>query len=197
MASSVREVCAIVRNFFESIPSEHIVVPMGLLETIIPAIEWRLSNNGPFKIVISRKVWGHRNLRGMFHRYSDRAEVSYSNGLNLCWTRFVICKEISHLVIDCKKQNFTHDPVELVQQLIAGGPSLNKDDGLQSEHLAAVAAIELLLPWKLRGEIKAMVNNGITDLEIALKFRVPEHVVTYLVRSKYWDVSLICHSEIV
>jgi len=52
-----------------------------------------------------------------------------------------------------------------------------------------VAAIEMLLPWCLRGQLEAMDREGMTDLQIAHNFRVPEKIVNLMLRSQYKELS--------
>jgi Zn-dependent peptidase ImmA (M78 family) len=176
----------------DTIPPEQLTVPVELLKVIAPRLEQRICGKGQFKIFPLSKTWGNCHLKGLLKRYKDRAEVLYSASMNTCWKRFVICKEMSHLLIDTESKHFTYNPMELVQQLITGAPSLTLDDRLASEHLAVISAIEILLPFQLRGRLKEMLSSGNNDRHIAQEFRVPENVVTYLVRSKYWEVSEAC-----
>lgn len=194
MASTLREVCSTVRKFLESVPPERIGFPVGLDDPILCGVEAKKTTaHQPFKINRVRKAWGNSQLKGMLLRYPDSAEILYSVNLNPCWTRFVVCKEAAHLLIDTDSKHFTHNPVELIQQLLVGAPSLNSDDPFRSEQLATFAAIEMLAPWPLRPEITKMLEKGWTDLQIAKVILVPEDFVNYLVRSRYWEVSEQCH----
>lgn len=200
MALSLNQICGVVRDFYKSIPEDKIVAPIGLTDTIVPALERRLSAEGKASgVKVESRLWGSRHLKGMLLRYetSNGAPlILFSRELNACWSRFVVCKEVAHLLIDAKEKHFTHDPVELVQQLIAGAPSLNSDDEIHSERVAVIAAIEILAPWKLRPKIQELAKSGLSDHQIATFFRMPEAAVNYLLRSRYWSVSSECHEKI-
>jgi hypothetical protein len=63
------------------------------------------------------------------------------------------------------------------------------DVNIGSERFATMAAIEMLLPWCLRGRMRAMANEGLTDLKIAQEFRAPEKFVNLILRSNYGQIS--------
>ena len=68
-------------------------------------------------------------------------------------------------------------------------PAIKFDHEMNSEHLAGVAAIEMLLPWKYRPEMQKMMGAGKSDYEIAHAFRALEKVVSLLLRTPYGKVS--------
>jgi Zn-dependent peptidase ImmA (M78 family) len=192
MALSHEDVCGMVRKLWDSInlPSGELMGPVSVRNTLIPQVALLKQIGGkPFPIETLNKGWGHASLAGLLLRYPDEAQILYSVNLNLCWARFVICKELAHLVIDTDAKHFTHDPQGLVQQLIIGAPTLNSTDPVRSEQLAAFAAVEMLLPWSVRPCIRKMKDEKATDLEIAQRFSVPQQVVNYLVNTAYWDES--------
>jgi hypothetical protein len=100
-----------------------------------------------------------------------------------------VCKELAHLLIDTDAKHFTEDPVSLVQELVNDVPVMQPDHDVNSERLAMIAAIEMLLPWCLRGHLVAMAGEGMSDLEIAQKFRVPQKIVNLMLRSNYKEFS--------
>lgn len=59
-----------------------------------------------------------------------------------------------------------------------------------------IAAIELLLPWKIRSELVAMKEAGKTDLEIAEFTKVPEKFVNVVIRSNYGVLSSRVNKEL-
>jgi len=125
----------------------------------------------------------------MLLRYDTHAKIIYSQSMNTCWRRFVVCKELAHLLIDTDAEHFTQNPVSLVQELINDVPVMRTDHDINSERLAMIAAIEMLLPWCLRGRLTEMAEEGLSDLQIAQEFRVPEKIVNLMLRSDYGSFS--------
>lgn len=81
------------------------------------------------------------------------------------------------------------DVISLVQQLITNAPVIEAESPIESEWMGIVAAVELLLPWKLRPEIQKMSESGKSDFEIAEFARVPEKFVNLVLRSPYGKTS--------
>jgi hypothetical protein len=139
-----------------------------------------------YPIQLEPKKLGNR-VWGMLRRYSDHAVITYKCDLNFCWTRYVVCKELAHLLIDTDASHYTTDPVSLVQRLIAGLPT-QLDAELESEYAAGYGAVELLLPWCLRDHFDYLVQRGDTDLQIAEEFKCPAIYVS-MMRGRYGALS--------
>jgi hypothetical protein len=190
------DICVLVRDVFRAISETGITpaAPIKLKELLIPAVASRLGTPHGGKFIISAQEcdWQASKIRGILLRYNARAEILYSAQLNLCWKRFVVCKELAHLLIDENNEHYTVDPISLVYRMITD--VLPKyDDDLESERLAMFAAIELLIPWCLRNEFISMVIDAKTDLEIAHYFRVPQAIVGFL-RRDYFELSAQANS---
>lgn len=183
------DVCLVVKDLFKTIGE--ISSPIKVEEILIPAIAAKLvaSTGKPYQIELKCQNWQANQISGWLERYPDHAVIYFSASLNSCWSRFVVCKELAHLLIDSEVKHFTKDPMLLVQELISKLPSTKFDHDMNSEHLAMMAAIEMLLPWGLRGEMDQMAAAKKSDYEIALKFRAPEAFVNLLLRSPYGDIS--------
>jgi Zn-dependent peptidase ImmA (M78 family) len=130
----------------------------------------------------------------MLFRYSDHADIFYSASLNVCWSRFVVCKELAHLLLDTETKHFTKNPVALVQGLVTQVPILKPENDLVSESIALYCAIEILLPWHLRASMNEMMKAGKSDYEIAVHFRAPENIVNLMLKSPYAKISASANS---
>lgn len=115
-------------------------------------------------------------LKGWLARYKDHARIIYSTDLNVCWSRFVICKEAFHLLCGDIK-NFCIDPVTLVNGLLTS-PAFGIDGEQDIERLAVYGAMELLLPSDFDAVLYEAESSGMNHYEIALKFRVPEKIIS-------------------
>lgn len=110
------------------------------------------------------------------------AQIYVQASLNDCWRRFVVCKEIMHCIIDPQSNRLVGTIEDL--KLLAEGlvnrtlAALEDNAALDSEHMAEVMAIEALFPLELRETHEDAYNEGIlTDLQLALRYKVPEEVV--------------------
>ncbi len=185
------DVCLIVKDLFKKIGSGGDSIPIKVDSVVLPAVAGFVTtpNGLPYKISLDCKNWPANQLSGMLFRYPDRAEVIYSSTLNTCWARFVVCKELVHLLIDTEPKHFTKNPVALVQEIINKLPSVACVEELNSESLAIVGAVEMLLPWHLRKKMEDMMASGASDYAIALEFRAPEKIVNLVLRSEYGKTS--------
>ena len=179
-AARADEVFLIVRAIVDAIATGgSLALPIPVNK--IPGVTSVLSVVEQQSDVKSVKLFCHdlklHHLHSLVFRYGSWAAIHYSAQSNVCWRRFAICKEAIHLLIDNQSCHFTTDVVSLIDQLVVGGV-LQPDTPLDSERMAEVAAIELLLPWRLRPDIEAMSKAGATDYQIAFKCRVPQNIGT-------------------
>jgi Zn-dependent peptidase ImmA (M78 family) len=188
------DICVVVRDLYDSIEKTGIVVkcPVQISKVLLPAVSKKIASG--YQISLLARNWNSRYMQGLLLRYQDKAEIIYSSSLNTCWRRFVVCKELAHLLIDTEQTHFTQDPVALVHELINDVPVMEVDDDVNSERWAMIAAIEMILPWCLRGQLNELSTEGLSDLQIAQQFRVPEKIVNLLLRSKYRDISAEANS---
>lgn len=133
---------------------------------------------------------GNPQIFACLSRYSDHAKIFYRPRpvLNLCWKRYVVFKELCHLVID-SDDSFTGDPVALVEGLITDLPNLEKRPDLLSERLSHFIALELMFPWPMRAEIHRMHESGSSNLEIAHHCKFPEKAVITIVSKEHRNMS--------
>lgn len=169
VAVLARDVIAKHKCRFGSIRIPVNVVNSGLLDIV--------SDVTKLKIELSCLPWQGNMFRGRLQRYSQSAKIWYSTELNVCWSRFVICKEAFHLLCGDEK-NYSSDPVTLVNGLLTSTP-IGIDGEQDAEQLAMYGAMELLVPANFDSELYSMEANGKTHYEIAYKFRVPEKIIAF------------------
>lgn len=121
--------------------------------------------------------WSGHMFRARINRYGDRATILYSSGLNTCWGRFCICKEAYHLLSD-DIRTYSADPVSLVNGLINDIPSFNTDDDIEAEWMAVYGAMALLIPESSHELLYELEKDGKSHFEIAVKFCVPEKIIS-------------------
>jgi hypothetical protein len=147
---------------------------------LVSRIKNDLAANLKYKIDLLRVNWDGVHVLGTVRKYETdgrkHARIVVSEKLNTCWARFVGCKEMAHLLID-RPGDETTDPIRLISSFMGGVVAEKIDADISSEHWAYLAAIELLMPWRLRGTIQEMIASGKSSYDVALLFRVPERIV--------------------
>lgn len=169
------------------------VRPVRVVNDLIPFVERELGRTCPgFKIRLSFKKWPGDQIFGALLRYHNGATIIYSAELNTCWRRFVIAKELAHLIFD-DSRTFTKNPVELIGTLLSGiDPASGANAALTSEKLAAIMAVELLLPHVERARVVQMKSQGDSPLRIGSTYRVPAKVVETFLSADYERIANDC-----
>jgi hypothetical protein len=123
--------------------------------------------------------WEARYLKGCVLRYGrpgrvERAEIYCPASMSVPWTRFVICKEMAHLLLD-GPDSFTDDPVTMAAALIDSPVFARVGQGAP-EYAFAVAATEMLIPWQRRYVLGKFRWGFKGRDKVARHFAVPEEV---------------------
>jgi hypothetical protein len=192
------QICGIVQGAFSEFPIHKFPVKVMDWKKVI---EKRLSKHGkpPYSITISSfEPLGQ--IVATFLRYENKAEISFASTLHPFWQRYIVTKELAHLLIDTPK-DYTETPSAVIAQIIAGIPLVllreseeSGDSSYQSEKLACIAAIEMLLPWRFRDEVQNLQNKGNGPQEIGAAFEVPPHIVSNLLHLSYKPLSEIANT---
>lgn len=125
-------------------------------------------------------------IRGRLLRYKDIAYIEYNSELNTCWTRFVVCKELCHLILD-SEEDYTKSPPSFVEELIGQITGEPRKD-LASERMAEIAALELLFPHDLRRSFMKDFETGkYSLLDIATILRIPQQYAEICYHRRYID----------
>lgn len=152
-------------------------------EVSVDDIKWAIEVKYGLKIQIELVDFPGVHIRGMMERYSDgqafvfvRKKQDNDDTLNNYWHRFIAVKEMIHLAID-EKEDWSVEGSETIDDLIVeheidrGSPPR---DGIQSEVLAEIAAIELLYPWEFR---QTDIDSGKSPQELSKLHKVPLYVI--------------------
>jgi Zn-dependent peptidase ImmA (M78 family) len=130
-----------------------------------------------------------KNVNGYFVKYdstqtpSPHIDIYYNPTLNTCWRRFIIAKELSHLILGDKNHNFTGtiSSIEAIFNKLQRKQFTNENDNnaIAVEMMAYYTAIEFLLPWHPNYGMKAvdMYKQGMSYYDIADEFKIPELIV--------------------
>jgi Zn-dependent peptidase ImmA (M78 family) len=119
-------------------------------------------------------------LNGYMLRYEDKVTIAYASRLNLCWSRYVMCKELAHVFLG-RTSNYTSTSeraIQLLTELFNDAPMVGAKDYMV-EIAAFYAATELLLPLEFSPDIREMKELGRSNLEIATSYRVPAKLIAF------------------
>jgi Zn-dependent peptidase ImmA (M78 family) len=149
------------------------------LETIRCAVS--SSAGCDYKITVKPMRYGAKRFRGNIEVHAKEAAITYDIDDTMCWRRFVVAKELCHLLFTGSSHASSDADVEsLISSIFAGIPDLN--DNVESSEVAAMLmALEVMLPHSERASIEGKLNSGATVLDVATAYRVPQQqVVLYL-----------------
>lgn len=128
---------------------------------------------------------------GVYAESEPKVEVFYSQELNYCWQRFVICKELCHALEegDDTRVNTIEDLDKLVEALILPPEASVQLSGFapfNAERFAELAALELLCPRRDRKALMRSSNySEMSEMQIATLFRIPTQFVALLFDKRY------------
>jgi hypothetical protein len=113
-------------------------------------------------------------VKAMFINEGDKYVLCLLRGLNFCWSRFVLCKEIFHVYLD----GSGYRTIELVSHTeslykandVSLEDEIRPDKGLISERLAEFAAMEFLFPYADR---LTCIEHSRNPVEIAETYKIP------------------------
>lgn len=128
------------------------------------------------------------SIKGFYFSRADGSyEIALLSGLNFCWQRLVLCKEIFHVILD--EDRTRHESVNQLlddlsaQLILENGIRKQSDIPFQTEFMAEIAAMEFLFPYKER---LLKVNNGAPDFaQIAEQYKVPKRYVEMYLSDSY------------
>lgn len=113
-------------------------------------------------------------LYGYFRNRGIEIEIGITENLNPCWTRYVTCKELSHILLGHKGEGITGDPRRLVSGLYTNY-LFGTDEALDHENLANICAAEIMMPYEISQPMFEADNAN--PIEIAQKFKIPLAIV--------------------
>lgn len=152
------------------------------------------------KIYLERVDVAARNVlarvvkyRGATSTYSgqlDHAIIQFPSNQNQCWTRFAVCKEMFHCMIDQQDNDRVakiDDLKKLTELLVADYTTITGAFApYEKEQQAELFALETLLPVEHRLALKPLLDAGtLSYLQIADRFKVPEFYARFSFQPSY------------
>jgi Zn-dependent peptidase ImmA (M78 family) len=112
-----------------------------------------------------------RLILGKLRHFGMSVDIAINeNALNTCWTRFVIVKELAHLIMSKNGEGITGNMEQLVANILQS--RISGADDIEHENFAIDFAIEYLMPYEISQPLLKDATK--TDLEIAELFKLPE-----------------------
>jgi Zn-dependent peptidase ImmA (M78 family) len=130
-----------------------------------------------------------RIMRSVLQRYRTSAIIRLLDNLNPCWTRFVICKELAHLIMGEANGARAQNMREQITMAYEIGKSARPDADLSGEQFAWFVAAELMLPIQDRDEFVRRMRSNEDRMSIARSYWVPKAVIDLFSETPYGEVS--------
>jgi len=154
---------------------------------IEPLVQIVKDDTGPEIKYRKRNQDQRGQIEGLLLRYESIAYIEYNSELNTCWRRFVVCKELCHLILDSPEE-YTKSLLRLVERLIGGQIPSKPMEDLASERMAQIAVMELLFPHDLRRSVIEHFEKGrLSLLKVATVFRIPQKYAEICLHRRYVD----------
>jgi hypothetical protein len=148
-----------------------------LIDMVIEGLS--AAQSKPFQISFHPRIFQSSLVLGSIENYGDRADVFYDLDRNACWRRFIVAKEMCHLLFaphGAKHLASTpHQIEQLITHILAGLSKVDytKDHAASTETSTIFLALEVLLPHSERENI----SKDTPSIDIATKYRIPEAIV--------------------
>lgn len=114
-------------------------------------------------------------------------EIRYHKDLNLCWKRFVCCKELMHVFDNAEQRTDSPEKFRaLIGELETPLPLDKASPMYQSEAVTMWKAMAVLCPRNVLNYFKPKWQSGeLSDYAVALELRVPEVFIDAIMSDKF------------
>jgi Zn-dependent peptidase ImmA (M78 family) len=132
------------------------------------------------------RIYEASTFYGTIEDCESQVDIYYDLNRNRCWKRFIITKELCHLVYggsDNLHLSSSIDQVDsLLSQILAG---IEMDQATSIEHAAIVMATEVLLPHCERPNVNKMISGGGDAMTVAKHYQLPAQMVSNYLQGNY------------
>ena len=181
-----------IAKFISAVPGTALSFPIDVGLQVRPAVRQLVEERQKikdFSVQIKKVQADNKLVYGTLLRFEKHAIIKFPENLNRCWSRFVTCKEMGHLLMDSAPSHQSTNPEALIQGLIAGGTPTDASDDVWNDLIGIYFALEVLLPWQIRGQLVERKKAGETDLQIAKLTMCPEKYVNVMLSGGYGQTS--------
>jgi hypothetical protein len=162
------------------------------VETIIDYVVDYLkrTRGNPTPINFHPRIYEARTFYGTIEDCGSKVDIYYDLNRNRCWKRFIITKELCHLVYEASDNLHLSSSVQeidsLLSQILAG---ITTDQATSIEGAAILMAIEVLLPHSERPNVNKMLEKGGDVMAIAKHYQLPAQMVSCYLHVNYADLA--------
>ena len=139
------------------------------------------------------------SIRGVFVAKDDCYEIYLAGEPTLCKNRFVLCKEIFHVLLD-EEPYRNMDIYGHLKEVMIAWPAARSvpSEPVVAEQMAECAAMEFLFPYSERlKQIEYYRDKPEVDsLEIANYYKVPQYLVEIYLSDNFMETFGAFHSEV-
>lgn len=133
-------------------------------------------------------VQGDNSIKALFFAMADQYRIWYQPDMNPCWTRFVVCKEVFHVILDAPTYQTMHVYKHVEEQsLPLPEEAFHSYPAGSSEEMAKVAAVEFLFPYSERLGCRNGKKTSADFLKLAEKYKIPQVYVEIYLSDPWMD----------
>jgi len=194
----------------KALHAKHPAFPKAIPDLAALAEEAMSNDAGPFRIYFHPRNYKADAFIGEIENYSKgsdkdgpfsgTAHIYYDRDQNVCWRRFVVAKEICHILYAPDSiEHLTGTPEEveqLINKIMAGVELVNADHATSCDSWTMLMALEILLPHHERDAVDSELANGKSVRDMALKYRLPEHWVRFYLSPDYKKLMDACYEAL-
>jgi Zn-dependent peptidase ImmA (M78 family) len=152
-----------------------------------------------YPIDIKCHSWAGDQIYSALLRRKNGARILFAENLNACHARFVVFKELAHLLLDhdehFKASTAFSENIDVFEAFLKFEVE-RFSTPLESERMAVLFAIEMIIPWPCRKIFDDMCDADKSDHDIAEAFKIPEKFVTKFRESDFRKISALTHSQL-
>jgi hypothetical protein len=161
------------------------------VEVLIDLVEKGLSITQPYKIYFHPRNYSASAFIGTVEAFENEAHIYYDRNQKFCWRRFIVVKEMCHLLFaTAGEKHLASTPEQidrLVIQILAGieNGDFTQDHIASTETCTVYMALEVLLPHSERPNVEKMIADKKSNLDVATFYRIPELMVGLFLNQGY------------
>lgn len=153
---------------------------VSVLPTLLDIIAQKIGKNLSVREMDVREA--DVPLYGYVENFDTEAIIKIRPGMNTCWKRFTVLKELMHLYSNTCNDSAEGDKASLIVMAARRSRNVIARDNtiLGNEEAAFYMALEVLIPWeKSREQLIRLRELGATQYQIAKVYMLPTPMVSH------------------
>jgi hypothetical protein len=168
---------------------------------------WITCNMYEIHVVVKKVLVDLQTVRGTLLRFAgDKANphvILARPRQSKCWLRYVVTKELSHLIID-EREDWCPDATIIIDEMFElfsleknGNWHTEPKRKVISEHIAEVVAIELLYPYERRAADRAKLSTDQTTYsQLEADYEIPSAIISRALTDSHEALCAGCWAEL-